>query len=370
MADKPGPCCGQHQLVYDEYTATENGQPVDFHGGFHTYTAEWDETSVRYYVDGNLHYTVTEQPDRPIFETAKNIILNLAVGGVFGGDPNGSTVWPQTMYVDYVRYWQPFEDPNAPQNLLSNPGFDDNGGSLNSWTTFGNTIPNVSASNNPALGGSAALKIFGQFNGQPNSSGASQGVPITEGTVLRAEANSYSPSWDTLFGKTNDVTMKVEFYSAFGATYGSSNYLGEVTQLIHDGTTTEDIWHSHLLEVEAPTGAVEARLSFQFDQPNNQNGAIWIDSVGLFEVSAVPGDFDGDGYVGLSDLNVLGGNWDQNVTPGTNGDADADGIVTLTDLNVLGANWDPAPALSVPEPASLVTVLLVFCALGAKRKIS
>ena len=41
------------------------------------------------------------------FTTAKNIIVNLAVGGDFGGDPNGTTVFPQTMLVDYVRVWQP-----------------------------------------------------------------------------------------------------------------------------------------------------------------------------------------------------------------------------------------------------------------------
>ncbi len=39
------------------------------------------------------------------FTTAKNIILNLAVGGDFGGDPNGTTIFPQTMLVDYVRVW-------------------------------------------------------------------------------------------------------------------------------------------------------------------------------------------------------------------------------------------------------------------------
>jgi hypothetical protein len=29
----------------------------------------------------------------------------LAVGGDFGGDPNDTTVFPQTMLVDYVRVW-------------------------------------------------------------------------------------------------------------------------------------------------------------------------------------------------------------------------------------------------------------------------
>jgi hypothetical protein len=54
-----------------------------------------------------LHYTINETADRPIFETPMNIILNLAVGGDFGGDPNGSTVFPQQMDVEYVRVWQP-----------------------------------------------------------------------------------------------------------------------------------------------------------------------------------------------------------------------------------------------------------------------
>lgn len=103
----PGPCCDQHQYVYDEYTATEGGQPVDFHAGYHTYAVEWEETQLRYYVDDNLYFVVNETANRPIFETPKNIIINLAIGGDFGGDPDGSTIFPQEMLVDYVRIWQP-----------------------------------------------------------------------------------------------------------------------------------------------------------------------------------------------------------------------------------------------------------------------
>jgi beta-glucanase (GH16 family) len=102
----PGPCCDQHQYVYHEYTATEDGNPVNFHTGFHTYAVEWDDSQLRFYVDDNLHFVVDGGPARPIFDTPKNIILNLAIGGDFGGDPNGSTVFPQQMIVDYVRYWQ------------------------------------------------------------------------------------------------------------------------------------------------------------------------------------------------------------------------------------------------------------------------
>jgi beta-glucanase (GH16 family) len=103
----PGPCCSQHQYVFEEYSTTQNGIPVNFHEGFHTYAVEWEANRLRFYVDGVLHYTVTETAQRPIFETPKNIILNLAVGGDFGGDPDGSTVFPQFMDVEYVRVWQP-----------------------------------------------------------------------------------------------------------------------------------------------------------------------------------------------------------------------------------------------------------------------
>lgn len=354
----PGPCCDQHQFVYDEYTAP--GQPVNFHDGFHTYAAEWDETTIRYYVDDNLHFTVTETPNRPIFETAKNIILNLAVGGDFGGDPDGSTVWPQTMYVDYVRYWQreaapdPNTGPEPGTNLLLNPGFDIAGGSLAEWDIFGNVIPNVSASSFLSNDGTHALKIFGQFNGSSNSSGASQGTAITGGESLRAVASTQSPSVDTLFGKSNDVSMKIEFYSSFGAAYGSSAFLGEVVELIHDGSSPENIWLNHELETTAPANAVEARLTFQFNQPGTDNGAVWIDSAGLF-INGLEGDFDSDNDV--DGLDFLA--WQTDPGSGSLADWEAN----------YGTTSQTASSAAVPEPSSCTLALAFVClALGKRRR--
>jgi len=102
---EPGPCCEGLESVFDVYVPTVEGEPVNFHEGFHIFAAEWDDDEIRYYVDGVLHFTVTETESRPIFETPKNIILNLAVGGNFAGNPDETTVFPQTMDVDYVRVW-------------------------------------------------------------------------------------------------------------------------------------------------------------------------------------------------------------------------------------------------------------------------
>jgi beta-glucanase (GH16 family) len=109
----PGPCCGAHLYTSQNYTATSGGNLVNFTTGFHTYGVEWDKNpntnanEIRYYVDGNKFMTVTQNSSMSDanFTTAKNIILNLAVGGDFGGDPNGTTIFPQTMLVDYVRIW-------------------------------------------------------------------------------------------------------------------------------------------------------------------------------------------------------------------------------------------------------------------------
>lgn len=102
----PGPCCSQHQYVFREFTAKQGDVDVNFHTGFHLYAVEWEATQLRFFVDNTLFYTVPEATNRPIFENPMNIILNLAVGGDFGGDPNASTVFPQYMDVDYVRVWQ------------------------------------------------------------------------------------------------------------------------------------------------------------------------------------------------------------------------------------------------------------------------
>jgi beta-glucanase (GH16 family) len=112
----PGPCCSQHRFVFEEYSSTANGAPVNFHDGFHVYAVEWETTQLRFYIDGVLHYTVNQTPSRPIFENPMNIILNLAVGGDFGGDPDGTTVFPQHMEIDYVRVWQPKEGLSGDYN--------------------------------------------------------------------------------------------------------------------------------------------------------------------------------------------------------------------------------------------------------------
>ena len=81
-----------------------------FSEDFHTFAVVWDSLSVRFFVDDSLHYTVErreiERYGRWVFDKPFFIILNLAVGGNFDGDPKSDAMLPATMLVDYVRVYE------------------------------------------------------------------------------------------------------------------------------------------------------------------------------------------------------------------------------------------------------------------------
>ena len=77
---------------------------------------------------------------------------------------------------------------------------------------------------------------------------------------------------------------------------------------------------------------------------------------------ALPGDLDGDGFVGIDDLNLILSNWNQNVPPANPlADPSGDGFVGIDDLNEVLGNWNagtPPNAAALPEPASLGVCVL------------
>jgi beta-glucanase (GH16 family) len=82
-----------------------------FAAGFHLYAVEWDAESMRFYVDDTLYETRTPE-DAPagakwVYDHPFYLLLNLAVGGTWPGDPDQTTAFPQTMKIDYVRAYKP-----------------------------------------------------------------------------------------------------------------------------------------------------------------------------------------------------------------------------------------------------------------------
>jgi len=98
--------------------ADANGQHASFGGvfnsstsltaGFHTFAISRTAPSIKWYVDriqyaeANISGGInsTSEVQGSFFS-----LLNVSVGGNFVGSPDGSTVFPQQMQVDWVRVW-------------------------------------------------------------------------------------------------------------------------------------------------------------------------------------------------------------------------------------------------------------------------
>ena len=80
---------------------------TDFSQDYHVFAIEWAENVVRFYVDDMLYETRTPQDlggKRWVYDHDFYLIMNVAVGGKFPGDPDDS-IFPRTMSIDYVRVY-------------------------------------------------------------------------------------------------------------------------------------------------------------------------------------------------------------------------------------------------------------------------
>ena len=88
----------------DTYTF---GEPVS--DNYHTFAIEWGPDKIDWYVDGiHYHSAVPDNvsPNEWVFNHPFFMLLNVAVGGNFGGAVGHDTTFPQTMRGDYVRVYQ------------------------------------------------------------------------------------------------------------------------------------------------------------------------------------------------------------------------------------------------------------------------
>ncbi len=89
-------------------------------------------------------------------------------------------------------------------------------------------------------------------------------------------------------------------------------------------------------------------------------------------IVSLAGDLNGDGFVGIDDLNLILSNWNQSVPPGDPAaDPSGDGFVGIDDLNEVLGNWNagtpPNASAAIPEPATLV-LFVTGCVFGLRRR--
>jgi len=102
-----------HTAAYNHVIGTQKGKTVFInqpYTAFHLYGIEWTSERIDFLMDGNVYYSITNEHktekewpfDKPFY-----LILNVAVGGNFGGKMGvDDKIFPATMEVDYVRVYQ------------------------------------------------------------------------------------------------------------------------------------------------------------------------------------------------------------------------------------------------------------------------
>jgi len=115
----PGYSGGQNYgKVYDL------GKPVA--NDYHVFAIEWEPDKIVWSIDSIKYFTATPndaflQGKQWVYNHPFFILMNVAVGGNFGGAVGADTTFPQTMSVDYVRLFQ-----TKPKPLSFNASFQDN----------------------------------------------------------------------------------------------------------------------------------------------------------------------------------------------------------------------------------------------------
>ncbi len=95
---------GTHGMMGAASFELEQGKFAD---AFHIFELEWDATRISWLVDGKQFASMPISADE-LSEFRKEffILLNVAVGGTFAGRPDATSVFPQYMYVDWVRVYK------------------------------------------------------------------------------------------------------------------------------------------------------------------------------------------------------------------------------------------------------------------------
>jgi beta-glucanase (GH16 family) len=102
-----------HTKKYNHTIGTQKGARIycpNNYSAFHVYTLEWEPKEYRLYLDDILYFTFKNENtgfDVWPFDKPFHLILNLAIGGNWGGGKGiDNSIFPQKFEIDYVRVYQ------------------------------------------------------------------------------------------------------------------------------------------------------------------------------------------------------------------------------------------------------------------------
>lgn len=102
-----------HTEAYNGMRGTQKVKSIfvkDLSTSFHVYAIEWDENSISFFFDGKLYNHFKNEKTSSAswpFDQRFHLLLNVAVGGDWGGKQGvDDSIFPQKMFIDYVRIYQ------------------------------------------------------------------------------------------------------------------------------------------------------------------------------------------------------------------------------------------------------------------------
>ncbi len=102
-----------HTKSYNHVNKTNKGASIEIpkpYEDFHVYAIDWTKDSIVFYVDEERYFSFENEgtglKEWP-FENPQYLLLNIAIGGGWGGQKGiDDSIFPQKMYIDYVRIYQ------------------------------------------------------------------------------------------------------------------------------------------------------------------------------------------------------------------------------------------------------------------------
>jgi beta-glucanase (GH16 family) len=302
---------------------------------WHTYALEWEPGELRWYVDGQLYQTQNKWYSKgkdnaanfsypAPFDQEFYLVMNLAVGGWFDGDPDETTKFPSQMEVDYVRvydlkkrdYREPVEPVSGPVvlpenakhpvdgNLIYDQNYeepitvvDEPSETLNS--TYWNFVKL------PEFGGAGSLEVE-EIDGKnfartdiSNPGSQLYSLQMIQNISL-GNGGKYKVSFDAKSTSPRNIMVK----AGAGPSRGWVKYSNEESFKLTSDVQRYEFTFDMLNETD-----IESRLEFNLG--GNGTNPVWIGNVKVEDITGAPVDEDGPKQPLPDGNHIYNGTFDQ-----------------------------------------------------------
>jgi GxGYxYP putative glycoside hydrolase C-terminal domain/GxGYxYP_N second domain/GxGYxYP third domain len=255
-----------------------------------------------------------------------------------------------------------FGAPVRADDTLFADNFETPGGGVPGWSNSGGLFEQVASGPGETYNGSWALKIDQSTTSDPGDPATWADWRSDTFTVTGSDEVELSFKYRTDPGAIGELFAQLRSFNDLNGFEGELNL-----QLTDTGGAWVEVDTTWLV----PQGATVLDLRFSSIFAAFQ-GVILIDDIRVTSLG-IAGDLDGDGFVGIADLNIVLGNWNQNVPPGDPlADPSGDNFIGIADLNIVLGNWNagtpPAASANIPEPASLLFMSLCGMVIASRSR--